>query len=81
MSNDVQQVILHMHGTLRLSVREIVYLTDVPKRTVYRILTTQTEKKQPQHQNIELRGRPRKLDFADTQVRLSTGSVSGTPTN
>ena len=79
MSNDARQVILHMHRTLRLSVREIVHLTDVPKRTVYRILMT--EKKQPQHQNIELRGRPRKLDFADTQVRLSAESVSGRPTD
>ena len=64
----VRQVVLHMHRSLGLNVKEIVYLTNIPQRTVYRLLTPRSEAERLKHEHIERRGRPRKLDFADTQV-------------
>ena len=62
------QVVLHMHESLRLDVKEIVHLTNIPQRTVYRMLTKSRESDQPKPKSMEKRGRPRTLDFADTQV-------------
>ena len=64
----VRKIVLHMHRSLGLSASEIVHLTNVPQRTIYRMLAAQREEEAPQHQVSETRGRPRKLDFADTQV-------------
>ena len=64
----VRQVLLHMHRSLGLNVKEIVYLTNIPQCTVYPQQTPRSKAEQLKHEHIERRGRPRKLDFADTQV-------------
>lgn len=66
--NGVRRIILHMHESLELSASQIVHYTSVPQQTVYRVLKVHRRLEETQKQVIEMRGRPRKLDFADTQV-------------
>ena len=69
-SADAWAIILHMHETLRLNVREIIHLTNVPQHSVYQILSTWKQSGKIKPKPSRKRGCPRALDFADTQVCL-----------
>lgn len=78
-SNDLRQAITYMHKHRGLDVKQIVYLTGIPQRTVYRILSTWSATGEIGPASAGKRGRPRALDFADTQVNiLHTGATEVT---
>lgn len=66
------------HKTLGLGAREIVHLTNIPQRTVYRILVALRETKQPRHQSVEL-GDRRKSGILEVNI-LHSNSPSVTLT-
>lgn len=65
---DLQRILIYMHDTSGLDAKAISNLTGIPLRTIYRFLSTwkRTGKVKPAPEGQ--RGRPRILDFADTQV-------------
>ncbi len=67
-SEDLRGVLVFMHIDAGLDAKTISHLTGIPLRTVYRFLSTWrlTGKVKPAPEGK--RGRPRVLDFADTQV-------------
>lgn len=70
LSEDLRGVIIRMHILRGLSLKVISYFTDIPLRTVQHILTIwkRTGEVKPAPKGVQ--GRPRTLDFADTQVRF-----------
>lgn len=69
-SEDLRGVLIYMHVHRDLDSNTISLLTRVPRRTVQRVLTMwrRTGKVKPAPEGK--RGRPRALDFADTQVHF-----------
>lgn len=63
-----RDIILHMHDNLGLEVKTMAYLTGIPSRTVYRVLSSFKASGRIKQKATEKRGRPRSLDFGDTQV-------------
>jgi len=80
LSEDLRNAVIHMHTTAALDAKAISYFTGVPIRTVYSVLSTwkRTGQAKPARAEKEKRGRPRALDFADTQVSLATRRNEGT---
>ncbi len=68
LSEDVRGVLIYMHICRFLDAKTISHLTGIPVRTVYRVLSTwkRTSEVKPAPEGKQ--GRPRVLDFADTQV-------------
>ncbi len=76
LSEDLQGALIYMHDTTGLDAKTISSLTGIALRTVYRVLSTwkQTGKVKPTPEGKQ--GRPRVLDFADTQVSLQIIAVA-----
>lgn len=74
LSADLRNCIIYMHITSLLDAKLISQLTGIPLRTVYRILSVwkATGEVKPEAQGKQ--GRPRTLDFADTQVSMVLSS-------
>ncbi|KLO06298.1 hypothetical protein SCHPADRAFT_811868, partial [Schizopora paradoxa] len=74
-SADLRNCLIYMHITSCLSAKMISDLTGIPLRTVYRVLSVwkATGEVKPEAQGKQ--GRPRALDFADTQFLV--GAVTG----
>lgn len=68
LSGDLRKVVVFMHEDRKLDINEIVYFTGVPARTVYRILSIWRKTGEVNPPTAAKSGRPRALDFADTQV-------------
>lgn len=70
LSEDLRGILIYMHDTTGLDVKTIASLTGVSRRTVYRVLSTwkRTGEVKPAPEGKQ--GRPRALDFADTQVNI-----------
>ena len=68
LSEDLRRALIHMHHVSGLDAKTITALTNVPKRTVYRVLSTWKitglVKPEPEGQ----RGRPRAVDVGGVQV-------------
>ncbi len=76
LSADLRNCLIYMHITSLLDAKTISQLTGVSLRTVYRVLSIwrATGEVKPEAQGKQ--GRPRTLDFADTQVN----GLSSSPT-
>lgn len=70
LSEDLRGVIIHMTVSRGLSLKSISYFTGIPLRTIQRVLTAWKRTGEVKPAPEGSRGRPRALDFADTQVRL-----------
>ncbi|KLO04994.1 Homeodomain-like protein [Schizopora paradoxa] len=72
LSADLRNCIIYMHITSLLDAKMISQLIGIPLRTVYRILSVwkATGEVKPEAQGKQ--GRPRTLDFADTQFLMSS---------
>lgn len=67
-SNDLRRTLIYMHIQHSLDAKSISHYTGVPSRSVYRILADWRRTGQDKLEPTGRRGRPRKLDFSDTQV-------------
>ncbi|KLO09578.1 Homeodomain-like protein, partial [Schizopora paradoxa] len=67
LSEDVRGVLIYMHDTGGLDAKTICLLTGIPRRTVYRVLSTWQRTGEVKPAPEGRAGRPRALDFADTQ--------------
>lgn len=72
-SEDLRGVLIFMHADRFLDAKTITELTGIPIRTIYRVLQTwrQTGEVKPASEGKQ--GRPRALDFGDTQVSSLRG--------
>ncbi len=68
LSEDLRGVLIYMHTSRNLEAKAISMLTGIPLRTVYRVLSTWKRTGEVKPAPEGKRGRPRALDFADTQV-------------
>lgn len=70
LSADLRNCLIYMHVSSCLDAKIISQLTGIPIRTVYRVLSVwkKTGEVKPEAQGKQ--GRPRALDFADTQVSV-----------
>lgn len=76
LSEDLRGVLIYMHKTGGLDAKTITILTGIPRRTVYRVLSTWQQTGQIKPAPEGKAGRPRKLDFADTQVSVNNAKIS-----
>ena len=67
-SDDLCRVIMHMSTNCGLDVKDIVYLTAVPRASVYWILNAWKQTGEECLAPHSKSGRPRALDFTDTQI-------------
>ena len=69
-SEDLRRVIVHMAATLLLDLETMRCLTNVPRRTIERILSTyrETGHVMPQDAHRRVRGRRRALNYDDLRV-------------
>ncbi len=65
---DVRGVVIHMKETCLLDAKTIAYLSGIPIRTVYHILAAWKKTGEVKNTAEGKQGRPRVLDFGDTQV-------------
>lgn len=68
LSTDLRNCLIYMHTTSCLDGKAISQLTGIPLRTVYRILSVWRSTGEVKPQQVGKPGRPRALDFANTQV-------------
>ena len=68
LSEDLCKVVIYMFSCHNLDMTQIAYLTDIPKRTVYSILSTWRLTGEVKPAPNGKQGRQRVLDFTDTQV-------------
>lgn len=69
-SEDLRGVLIFMHTDRFLDAKAITELTGIPIRTIYRVLQTWRETGEVKPASEGKQGRPRALDYGDTQVRL-----------
>lgn len=67
-SEDLRAVIIHMHTSCNLDAKSISHLSGIPRRTIFNILAEWRRTGEVKPAPEGTRGRPRALDFADTQV-------------
>ncbi len=69
-SEDLRGILIYMHATSLLDAKTISHLTGIPIRSVFRVLSTwkRTGEVKPAPEGKQ--GRPRALDYADTQVSI-----------
>ncbi|KLO04692.1 Homeodomain-like protein, partial [Schizopora paradoxa] len=72
MSEDLRGILVYMHTCRFLDAKTIVDLTGIPIRTVYRVLSTWKRTGEVRPAPTGKQGRPRALDFADTQFLVNT---------
>lgn len=72
LSEDTRGVIIHMKDTCLLDAKTIAYLSGIPIRTVYHILLTWNKTGEVKPAPEGKRGRPRLLNFGDTQVSIQS---------
>ncbi len=70
LSEDARGIVIHMKDTCFLDAKTIAYLTGMPVRTVYHILVAWKKTGEVKPTAEGKQGRPRALDFGDTQVCL-----------
>ncbi len=67
LSEDARGIVIHMKDTCFLDAKTIAYLTGMPVRTVYHILVAWKKTGEVKPTAEGKQGRPRALDFGDTQ--------------
>lgn len=70
LSEDLRGVLIRMHILRDLSTKSISNFTLIPLRTVQSVLTAWKRTGEVKPVSDAVQGRPRALDFADTQVHL-----------
>ncbi len=68
LSEDLRGVLIYMHTLHILDAKAISHWTGIPVRTIYRVLSTWKSTGEVKPAPEGKQGRPRALDFADTQV-------------
>lgn len=68
LSEGVRGIVVHMKDACFLDAKTISYLTGIPLRTVYNVLAVWRKTGETKPAPEGERGRPRALDFGDTQV-------------
>ncbi len=76
LSEDLRGIVIRMHILRGLSPKSISYFTCIPLRTVQHVLTVWKRTGEAKPTSEVIQGRPRVLDFADTQVRHHLLSTS-----
>ncbi len=79
LSEDLRGVLIRMHILRGIDTKSISYFTGIPLRTVQHVVTTWKRMGEAKPAPEGVRGRPRVLDFADTQVRLCFPTEGMTP--
>ncbi len=69
-SEDLRGVLIFMHTSRFLDAKTISHWTGIPIRTIYRVLSTWNRTGEVKPAPSGKQGRPRTLDFTDTQVSL-----------
>ncbi len=72
LSEDARGVVIHMKDNCFLDAKTIAYLSGIPIRTVYHILAVWKKTGEVKPAPEGKQGRPRALDFGDTQVSVHT---------
>ncbi len=80
LSEDVRGVVIHMKDTCLLDAKTIAYLTGIPIRTVYSVLAAWKKTGEVKPAAEGKQGRPRALDFGDTQVSIVLSCVASLTT-
>ncbi len=70
LSEDLRGVLIHIHVSSSLDSKALARLTGIPVRTIQRILSNWKKTGEVKTVPTGKKGRPRALDFSDTQVRL-----------
>lgn len=70
LSEDLRGVLIYMHVKLSLNAKSISYFTGISIRTVYRVLSTWKSTGEVKPAPEGKQGRPRVLDYGDTEVRF-----------
>ncbi len=70
LSEDLRGVLIHIHVSSSLDSKALARLTGIPVRTIQRILSNWKKTGEVKTAPTGKKGRPRALDFSDTQVRL-----------
>ncbi len=71
LSEDARGIVIFMHDSRSLNAKSISYFTGIPLRTVQHILSTWKATGEVKPVPEGQRGRPRALDFGDTEVRCA----------
>ncbi len=71
----VREIVIHMKDTCLLDAKTTAYLTNIPLRTVYHILAVWRKTGEAKPAPEGKQGRPRALDFGDTQVSRQTSNL------
>lgn len=75
LSGDLCGVLVKMHISAALDAKAISYFTGIPIRTIYRVLANFKRTGEAKPAPTGQRGRPRALDFADTQVGINCEQI------
>ncbi len=76
LTEGVRAIVIHMRETCFLDAKSIAYLTGIPIRTVYHVLSIWRKTGEVKPAPEGKQGRPRALDFGDTRVSLFFASIS-----
>ncbi len=68
LAEGVRAIVIHMKDSCFLDAKTIAYLTGIPIRTVYHVLSVWRKTGEAKPAPEGKQGRPRALDFGDTQV-------------